>query len=281
MSQTELPAAHGLAASAANPHTSPAVLREIAYHYPQLRLTVAQNPACYPALRRWIHEQEKAGNATTGELFPLTPVAQSPQKSHWPLLVTVIVAALVLAGGTWFLLREFGARNDGAGGGTEPTIIIEGKDPQPEEPAKTPAPSVEPTTEERFPAPEGSQTVGLVRSPSGNIECVGGQDSLTCTIVTHDWENTDQENCTSTQFTQVILGSEGARRTCGGALIPQSGGSVTVAYGSSAVTGSFACTSTEKGMSCWNRYTGKAIALARQGWTSSDEGPITEANFPW
>lgn len=54
MSQGPIPT--GMAGAASNPATDAETLREIAYHFPELRPAVAANPSAYPGLLQWLGE---------------------------------------------------------------------------------------------------------------------------------------------------------------------------------------------------------------------------------
>ena len=54
MSQGPIPT--GMAGAASNPSTDAETLREIAYHFPELRPVVAANPSAYPGLLTWLGE---------------------------------------------------------------------------------------------------------------------------------------------------------------------------------------------------------------------------------
>ncbi len=84
MSQGPIPA--GMAGAASNPSTDAETLREIAYHFPELRPAVAANPATYPGLLTWLGElgdpavnQALAARGTVPSPLPgSTPPAYMP-----------------------------------------------------------------------------------------------------------------------------------------------------------------------------------------------------------
>ena len=86
MPGTEIP--QGLAAAAANPATDQETLRQIAFHYPQLRAAVAANPSSYQGLLDWLAAlgepavnealAERARWQSAPDRTVVLPVAQDP-----------------------------------------------------------------------------------------------------------------------------------------------------------------------------------------------------------
>lgn len=79
MSQGPTPT--GMAGAASNPSTDAETLREIAYHYPELRAAVAANPSAYPGLLTWLGE---LGDPAVDEALAARAVAGRPTASTPP-----------------------------------------------------------------------------------------------------------------------------------------------------------------------------------------------------
>ncbi|MFD1718818.1 hypothetical protein [Georgenia deserti] len=109
------------------------------------------------------------------------------------------------------------------------------------------------------PAPDGAAEVSTFASPSGNILCDLTGDPARCTIVEHDFGAPD--GCDD--GTTMSVGMDGeASPDCENPVGDQG---VALEYGESGVSGFFACTSEEDGMTCWNTLTGHGFSLARAG----------------
>ncbi len=89
------PIPQGMAGAAANPDTDPETLRQIAYHYPELRATVAENPAAYPGLLEWLGAlgepavtdalSRRIAGPTAPEATAVMPPVTTPQATTAPI----------------------------------------------------------------------------------------------------------------------------------------------------------------------------------------------------
>ncbi len=326
MSGTEMP--QGLAVAAANPATDPETLRQIAFHYPQLRATVASNPSSYQGLLDWLGAlgdpsvnealadrarretlaerttvlpAQTVPTAPTGE--PAYPSGAAPMSAQMTpaqgvlqaggripderrghsrgmrvALTVLIIVALVLLG---LVIAIF----SGALGGGEPGAesgqgavpsSTPGGSASPGDTATSPAPSTSPSVEEKYPAPPGAVAAQSFVSPSGNIACDLGADSVSCAIAEHDYAANGFPACDGT--TTVVATADAAGLSCGSAV---SGGGSALDYGAVATNGHSACASTQDGVSCWNTVSGKSFAVARGGWQTGQSGEITPDQFRW
>lgn len=147
-------------------------------------------------------------------------------------------------------------------------------------PIDAPPPTPWPGLDE-YGAPLDTPFVMGIESPSGNIRCVGGSGGMTCTIGQQYWAGTAYEVCGGglSQYS-FALGDAGVEPIC---MIGDFGDVdfMVLDYGQTARSGSFACTSYVKGMTCWHQATGASIALAREGWMTGIHGPIPEEAMPW
>jgi len=330
MSGTEIP--QGLAAAAANPATDPETLRQIAFHYPQLRAAVASNPSSYQGLLDWLGalgdpsvnealterarresmaERTTVLPAQTGPAAPAGPAVRPGGEAGGPAptsaevtpaqgvvqadgsapdrrrggsrgmkvaLTLLVIVALVLLG---LVVAIFA----GAFGGGEPEAesgqgatasATPGNPASPDQTATSPTPSASASVEEKYPAPQGAVAAQSFVSPSGNIACDLGADSVSCTIAEHDYATNGFPACEGT--TTVVATVDGAGLDCGSTV---TGGTGALDYGVFAANGHSACASTEDGVSCWNTVSGKSFALARGGWQTGQSGEITPDQFRW
>ncbi|MFC7463274.1 hypothetical protein [Brachybacterium sp. GCM10030252] len=131
-----------------------------------------------------------------------------------------------------------------------------------EEPSETAEPTEEETTEEEpvSPAPEDAQELETISSPTGNISCRLGEDSVGCSLGEEHYSDAGLEDCGDESFA-IAVAAGSPVRNCGqtyGGSSPQ-----TLEYGQSAVNGDVACTSRSDGMTCWNTKTGKGFMVSR------------------
>lgn len=306
----EGPIPTGMAGTAADPGADPETLRQIAFHYPDLRPAVAANPAAYQGLLDWLaalgdprvdealaargHASPGAGAAGAGApvFAPLgsaasvapgaTPAQGVPSsadrdsgrglsKGTRTALVILLVAAVVLAGVVWAIFR-------GASGGSESDQPGATPQSSPETTAPaSPTPEETSTVDVRYPAPAGAVAATLVVTPSGNIACDLQPDSVTCSIVEQNYVQNGLQDCEGQSFA-LTADADTADRACG-TSVEVTG--TQLPYGTTAVNGNSACLSDTKGVSCWNTVSGQSFALARQGWQTGNTGPIQPANFLW
>ena len=135
-----------------------------------------------------------------------------------------------------------------------------------ETPSPTPSPTASATPELTAPAPDGAEELSAFTSPSGNITCTLSEDSVSCSIKEYSFD-ADGSKCSSSSkpYTSTV-GTEGdASGTCATAF---SASGAVLSYGSSAKNDTFACTSAEDGVSCWNQVNGEGFTINRSGATS-------------
>ncbi|MGO3795939.1 MAG: hypothetical protein ACTJGR_02320 [Pauljensenia sp.] len=306
----EGPTPTGMAGTAADPGADPETLRQIAFHYPDLRPVVAANPAAYQGLLDWLaalgDPRVDAALAARGRPSPCgaagqgapvfaplgsaasvapgaTPAQGVPSstdrepgrglsKGTKTVLVILLVAAVVLVGVVWAIFRgaSGGGESDQPGGAT------------PESSSGTtattsPTPAETSTGDVRYPAPAGAVAATSIVTPSGNIACDLGPDSVTCSIVEQTYVQNGLQDCQGQRFA-LTADADSADRSCGTTV---DGTGTQVPYGTTTVNGNSACLSDTKGVSCWNTVSGQSFALARQGWQTGNTGPIEPTSFLW
>lgn len=341
------PVPQGMAGAASSPDTDPETLRQIAFHFPELRPAVAANPAAYQGLLDWLGAlgdpavnealavRERGGPDTDPTTLlpaqdgrPVDAPVYAPAASHEPTsgvdavmagmsadpghggrggetpaqglasqepqprgrstkglkiaLGTLIVVALAL---TALVIAIFngllGGESEPSGASASPTPTGTQDSPTPQEsqsedtsPSPTASPSV---TQVLFPPPDGAQQVQSVVTPSGNIACSLGEDTVTCLIIDQNYEANGFDNC-GTSPTVLSAGADDAGLACGTTVAK---GGASLEYGSAATYGQSACVSSDAGMSCWNTISGKGFALARQGWQAGSSGQISPDAYRW
>ncbi len=178
-------------------------------------------------------------------------------------LALAIVLVVVVGIGA-YLVR--GGGGDDTGGATTPTTSAS---EAPTESASSTSESPSSSSSEALvsPAPDDAQDLTSVRSPTGNITCELGDDSVGCSIGT--WSFPPSGNCTDTA-SPFSIAVAGDRPTvdCGSSYgTPGSGGGTELPYGSTAANGEVACRSESSGMTCWNQRTGHGFTVSK---SSSD-----------
>lgn len=198
-----------------------------------------------------VGSEEKSGGAPSGLFL-------------W--ILGTLVLALVVFAMTWYLTSNDNDPTSGVQGAQPTRTAAEpGQDATGQASATasaTPTPSATPTKEPKAPAPEDAVELGSFTSPSGNITCVLGKTSVSCTINEYNFAGTDA-SCQGNQNTPFTasVGEEGpATGSC--AEVFNSTGA-TLNYGAAAKNETFACTSSDSGISCWNQYTGQGFTLSR------------------
>ena len=123
-------------------------------------------------------------------------------------------------------------------------------------------------SEEQAPseAPEQSGQGALI-TPSGNIVCLAGGDSLRCDIAERDWEPPPAPaSCPVDWGNGISLSASGeATLTCAGDTLLGMPGT-TLDYGNSASFGSITCVSKEAGLACQNEQ-GGGFFLSRESYS--------------
>lgn len=109
------------------------------------------------------------------------------------------------------------------------------------------------------PAPEGAQDIPAFTAPSGNINCVIGEDELACSILDYTFDV--PQDCAGPA--RLSVGTQDPQLDCGST---EGVNSATLQYGRSASNGPFACTSSEAAFECWNTETGNGFTLSRESY---------------
>ncbi|MDN6794938.1 MAG: hypothetical protein L0L69_07780 [Propionibacterium sp.] len=312
----EGPTPTGMAGTAADPGADPESLRQIAFHYPDLRPVVAANPAAYEGLLDWLaalgDPRVDAALAARGHVRPGAqggaPVFAPTGVSGAPLAQNATpvqgvpngnleghdgqggpgrggsratrITLVVLVVAALVLLGVVWAIFRGASGGGEsdqPTPASGTAQSSTASPSSTPTPSATAGGEVKYPAPTGAVAATTIVTPSGNIACDLQPDSVTCSIVEQSYAQNGLEDCGAQPFA-LVADATSATRACG-KTVPGTGAQVP--YGTAAVNGNSVCLSDENGMSCWNTVSGQSFALARQGWQTGNSGPIEPTTFLW
>ncbi|MCR2052807.1 hypothetical protein NSA19_08115 [Actinomyces bowdenii] len=270
------------AAEARNPGTPPERLGDLADAFPELHRLIVVNPACPPDLRSWIleevkdpmarrawqaHQKAQAGEATTTQMPAVgsAPTAPMPalgrqgappagvlragapyaaqaaprRRSSGCLVASVLTAGvLVLAGScTAYVASQL----SGGSGGSSASSSQEAQ---------------------ADPAPVDAISADLIQSPSLNISCEIGTDSVSCSIAERYYAENGQEDCDASLFS--LTTTESTALACGEEFIGVEGQQVhTLEYGTSAANDTYACSSEETGMTCWNQWTGHGFTLNR------------------
>lgn len=307
----EGPIPTGMAGTAADPGADPETLRQIAFHYPELRPVVAANPAAYQGLLDWLaalgdpkvnaalasrvldparpgsgagrpptFAPVAAASAATVADLGGTPVQGVPSgggprrtgmSTGAKVTLVVLVVAVLVLAGIVWAIFR------GAGGGAESGQSSDADSTPTATSTESAQPSESATGDVRYPAPSGAVAASNVVSPSGNIACDLQPDSVTCSIVEQAYAQNGLEDCEGQTFALTADGTA-SQRSCG-TTVPGTG--TQLPYGTTAVNGNSACLSDEKGVSCWNTVSGQSFALARQGWQTGNSGEITPDDFRW
>lgn len=171
-------------------------------------------------------------------------------------LALAIVLVVVIGIGA-YLVRGGG---EGAPAATSTTSASESPT---ESPSESESPSASTSASLVSPAPDDAQDLTSVHSPTGNITCELGDDSVGCSIGT--WSFPPSGNCTDTS-SPFSIAVAGDRPTvdCGSSYgTPGAGSGTELPYGSSAANGEVACRSESSGMTCWNQRTGHGFTLSK------------------
>ena len=180
-----------------------------------------------------------------------------------PLIVVAIAATLAVAAAfvVWLQSQDEPSQSTStstppsAGSTTPPTsdVVIEGT---PGAGFVTTAPT----------SVEGDQVdLGQFSSPTGNIGCVLSSEFAVCEIGDHDYAlPSEPADCQGDWGAAIQFTDPSTAPTFGACKTDtQLGSPDLLAYGSTAVAGSFACLSQEVGMTCWNTDTGHGFSLSR------------------
>lgn len=254
--------------------TSPERLGELADMHPELHPLLLANPSCPTDVRAWIlttnpeagrawrEEQERERARQAGQerarqaerkqasSVPAQGAGQSAASTRpvrWPIV-------LVLIGVIFFLVHACIVRmNDGTGGNTSTRSTTARTGP----------------ADKASPAPADAVLgMSLVETPSQNISCELHDDAVSCSIYARDYGDAGQEDCEDELFS-ITVGSGQPELACGQEFLGTADQSVmTLDYGGSVANDSFACSSAEDGMTCWNQWTGHGFKIARRGYWS-------------
>ncbi len=205
------------------------------------------------------------------QALPAAAVAE-PRKRHGALTFAFVALALLAIAAAGIAVYVF------LGGGDTGAAPASSPEPSPsatESPTQE-APTPSPSPEIKYPAPEGAAAFSWFSSPSGNIACRLGADSTQCTIFENNYQANGFRDCDS-NVVNLVIDQSGAKMSCSGESVTAS--SDVLVYNAATASGNFSCTSSENGINCWDIYTGASFALARDGWQTSNAGPIEK--FDW
>lgn len=238
----------------------------------------AYSPAYSPAMA---HEQSPA-------LATESPRKNENNKTKVLIAVIAVLAAVAIALALILIQQRNASQQNQADGGSAAGQSAEndqdssaaGSDENTEEPAD------DPTKEDpdqplpiQFPAPPNALNSDHFVSPSGNIACIADGESMKCTIRSRAFDDPTLPDCGREAVTLRVTQDE-VGLACDAESVSTSG-AATLSYTDYAATGDFACHSSQFGISCWNIVSGKAFALAREGYLTGDRGQILVADFPW
>ncbi|MDN5899138.1 MAG: hypothetical protein L0H74_03635, partial [Brachybacterium sp.] len=151
------------------------------------------------------------------------------------LLALLLVIVMALVGRAWLAGDEEEYQRDSSTTAAEQTPS--------EQP--TEEPTEEETQDPVSPAPEDAREMNELRSPTGNISCVLEEDSVSCSVLEHDYSGSGVEGCEDGPFS-ITVAEEDPARACGSSFLSEEG--TTLEYDDSATYGDMACTSRFDGM---------------------------------
>ncbi|MDY3677752.1 MAG: hypothetical protein SO046_00815 [Actinomyces urogenitalis] len=287
-------------------------LRELAMVRPELRPTIALNPAAYPELLTWLGQL--GDPAVDAALQARAAHEQAARRRRRQIGLSLVVVLLLLALAAvlshgFGLLGRSGSSSaqatDSAPGSSPATEPLSQASAAPSEPQAAPAPSsptdqasaaVAPAESDQpaWPVPAGAIHTSGFHTPGMTIGCLfpegsGGPDELgvLCNIDEAAWLTTDgtggqatpELDCTASLggsvLTEVSASSTGSR--CGEPLLFFNG---TLDYGQSAFWGDYACTVYLGGVTCWHTRTGQSVGFSHSGRAFGSHGPFVEAGIP-
>lgn len=232
---------------------------------PAERDPAADGPIVVAATNGAVHHRARSSHA--GRHLPpdaATATASSEDSRRrgalWPalfgflgclLLLALVVLLAVTVGRSWL--------SDGEDGGysrAPETAASQAKDESPS--PETTSPKETESEEDASPAPENAQEMTDLVTPSGNITCTLGEDSVGCTVGQQTYDQDD--GCEDGDFA-ITVGEEETEKACGEEFA--STDAPVLQYGSSAQNGDTACTSESSGITCWNVRTGHGFMVSR------------------
>lgn len=169
------------------------------------------------------------------------------------VLALLLVLVVALLGRAWLGGDDEEYQRDSS------TSAAEESSPPTEQPTEEPT-EEETSAEPVSPAPEDAREMTSLRSPTGNISCELATDSVSCSVIEHDYSASGVEGCEDGPFS-ITVAAEDPARACGSSFVDDSAD--TLEYDDSAVHGDMACTSRFDGMTCWNTLTGKGFMVNR------------------
>ncbi|MDO4243949.1 MAG: hypothetical protein Q4C85_09380 [Actinomyces sp.] len=237
----------------------------------QYQQPAAQQPTQYqqPTTAQYQQSRQRPAAEEMGVfgVGAAAPESDRPRRSGlWLWVLGGIVLVSVVALIVWFMTS-----GDPETSSTAPTTTQQSQaapEPTNDQAAEasetaTPTPSATPTRELLAPAPEDALELSSFTSPSGNITCVLGDDSVSCTINEHNFVPTDAScgNASTMPFT-VSVGADG--QATGNCNSDFSAAGATLNYEATAASGDFACTVAESGVECWSQVSGEGFRLSRE-----------------
>ncbi|WP_194785415.1 variant leucine-rich repeat-containing protein [Actinomyces haliotis] len=237
---------------------------------PQYQQTQYQQPQYQqPAQPQFQTAQQPTQSAAEETLFGVgTPEREAERRSStwlWVLGAIAVVAVVALV--VWFLSSSHGGSDPSGTTATQGTVSTQAgpvTSVPTAEASESASPTASATPDEtiKYPAPNDADEMSAFTAPSGNITCRLGEDSVSCSINEHSFVPTDGscDNSADKPFTVSVGKDSGASGNCESGY---STSGATLNYGSSAKNGTFACTSSESGIECWNQITGKGFTVSR------------------
>ena len=205
----------------------------------------------------------------------------SRPSNTWLLVLAAIAFILVVALAYWWfavMSDKDGDKSDAASttaatastapqtpGGT-PTATSSAKPSKTPTPTATPTPTPTPTPTAtpsfKAPAPSNAIELSGFTTPSGNVSCTLGKNSVSCTINQHDTTG-PQGSCpdaTGKPLTMAVGKNGEVSISCDTGF---SASGAVLSYDASAKSDAFACTSKDDGVECWSQVTGQGFKLSR------------------
>lgn len=210
--------------------------------------------------------------------------APSPSRGRGGLLIALVaLAAIVLVFLLLFVTGRppFGGSADTGEGNADTAGQVESGGAQADtaSPEESAPGNQDSEPQVVYPAPAGALALDHFVSPSGNIACQIGADSVTCTINSHEFVDPEAPTC-GTGPLSLTASADQAGLDCSTNLVSASG-AATLSYMDYAASGDFVCASSEFGVSCWNTVTGVGFGVAREGYQITASGQIDASKFPW
>ncbi|WP_136191869.1 hypothetical protein [Actinomyces procaprae] len=252
------------APTAAYPYQQPQPTQQAPYQAAPYQAAPYQAAPYQQGAPQAVAAQPAAGNQGVFGVGTPEPEEQHTASNRWLWILGAVALVLVVALIVWYLSSDHG--NSTSRSAEDPAQAAAPQVPAsaPEQVPSTPSPTPSPTASQNLvaPAPDGALEMSAFTTPSGNISCVLGDDSVSCTVNEHDFVPTDAScNNSSERAFTVSVGTSGQAEGSCGTSFSSAGASLN--YGASAKNDSFACTSSESGIECWSQLSGDGFRLSR------------------